>query len=413
MRSCLAALATIAALGAGAGAAPARQASPDVVLDWNAIALATVLAERPQPQSAVYLGLAHAALYDAVIAIEGGYDPYLIVPGVPPGASPEAAAVAAAHGVLVEYFPAQAATLDAAYAESLAGIADGPAEDRGVLVGRQVAAGIVAARIDDGRDAPFPFQPVPAPGVWRPTPPAFLPALHPWLAAVRPLLIERPAQFRPGPPPPLASRRYARDFEEIRRYGGLNESRRTPAQTETALFWTEPPAPQYNRTLRDLVVTRGLALREAARALAMTHTTIADAVIACWDAKHAHAFWRPVTAIHEAATDGNDRTEPDPTWEPLLPTPNHPEYPSAHTCATAALGEVVAELVATRKIRLDIRSAVTGTVRRFSRVADLERDVIDARVYVGYHWRVSGEVGYRLGQKVARWALHRYFDAEP
>jgi hypothetical protein len=387
-------------------------ANPQFVLDWNAIVLETVLAERPQPQSSVYLGVAHAAMYDAVIAIEGGFEPYLIVPGVPPGASPEAAAATAAHGVLVEYFAGQRARLDAAYAESLAAIPDGPAEDRGVMVGRQVAAGIVAARIDDGRDAPFPLDPAPAPGVWRPTPPAFLPALHPWLGAVRPLLLERPSQFRPGPPPPLTSRRYARDFVEMRRYGALKGSRRTPEQTETARFWTEPPALQFNRTLRELVTGRELNLRETARAFALAHMTIADAVIACWDSKNTYASWRPITAIHEAATDGNDRTAPDRAWEPLLPTPNHPDYPSAHACATAALGESVAELAGTRRIGLDIHSTVTDTTRHFDRIRDLERDILNARVYVGYHSRTADEVGYRLGRQVARWALRRHFEAD-
>ena len=215
--------AVIALSAAGAVSAPARPqpqataTSPQVVLDWNATAVATAIAAgKSQPESTLYVGLTQAAVYDAVIAIEGGFDPYLIVPGVPPGASAEAAAAAAAHGVLVSYFPAQQAALDAAYATSLAGIPDGTSEDRGVMVGRQVATGLVAARIDDGRGASVPFDPVLAPGVWRPTPPALLPALHPWLGAMKPLVLQSASQFRPGPPPALGSARYARDFEEVR-----------------------------------------------------------------------------------------------------------------------------------------------------------------------------------------------------
>jgi hypothetical protein len=390
----------------------ASVASPQVVLDWNATAAATLLASgKPQPESMVYIGLTQAAVYDAVIAIEGGFEPYLVVPDVPPGSSPEAAAAAAAHGVLVNYFPAQKPALDAAYALSLAGIPDGPAEDRGVLVGQLVAAGLVAARIGDGRDDLEPFTPTPAPGVWRPTPPAFLPAQTPWMATMKPLLLRSARQFRPGPPPALDSVRYARDFEEVRRYGGKNGSLRTVEQTETARFWTELVQQQHTRTLRNLVTRLGLDLREAARALAVGTTVMADSLIACWDAKFAYGYWRPVTAIPAGDTDDNRRTAADPAWEPLAPTPNHPEYPSAHTCVTTGLAVAAAALVGGDRIELDVASTVTGTTRNFTHVSDLERDIQDARVYIGYHWRNSGEVGSRLAERVARWSLEHYFRA--
>jgi hypothetical protein len=414
----LSALAVFVLSAVGAASAPASPgstaavASPQVVLDWNATAAATLLASgKPQPESMVYIGLTQAAVYDAVIAIEGGFEPYRIVPGVPPGSSAEAAAAAAAYGVLVNYFPAQKPALDAAYAASLAVIPDGSSEDRGVLVGQQVAAGLVAARIDDGRDDLEPFVPVPAPGVWRPTPPAFLPAQTPWMATMKPLLLRSAAQFRPEPPPALRSRRYARDFEETRRYGAKNNSLRTAGQTETALFWTELVQAQHTRTLRNLVSRLGLDLGDAARALALGTTVMADALIACWDAKFAYGYWRPVTAIPAGDTDGNRRTAPEPGWEPLAPTPNHPEYPSAHASVTAGLGAVVAELVGRDRIDLDVASTVTGTTRHFGHVGDLERDIEDARVYIGFHWRTSDEVGTQLARRVARWATQHYFRA--
>jgi hypothetical protein len=391
---------------------PPSAASPQVALDWNATAVAvTVAAGKPQPEAGLYVGLAQAAVYDAVIAVLGGYEPYLVVPGVPPGSSPEAAAAAAAYGVLLEYFPAQQAMLDAAYVASLAGIPDGPAEERGILVGQQVARGITAARIDDGRDAVVPFAPAAGPGVWQPTPPALLPALHPWLGAVEPLLLETPSQFRPGPPPALGSARYARDYEETRRYGALTGSLRTAEQTETALFWTEHAPQQYNRALRGFVAERGLSLRDAARALALGDTAMADALIACWDAKNTYAFWRPVTAIPAGDTDGNGRTTADATWQPLRPTPNHPEYPSAHNCLAGALATVLARL-GDGPLELDVSSTVTGTTRHYERLADLRRDIVDARVYIGFHWRTSDEVGFALGSKVARWAAQRSFLTE-
>lgn len=384
--------------------------SPQVALDWNATAVATTIAAgKSQPESGLYVGLTQAAVYDAVIAIDGGFHPYLIVPGVPPGSSDEAAAAAAAYGVLVGYFPGQKPALDAAYAASLAGIADGTAKDRGVLVGQQVAAGLLAARIDDGRDAPVPFAPTPGPGVWQPTPPAFLPALTPWLGSMKPLLLDSPSQFRPGPPPALGSARYARDFNETRLYGALNGSLRTPEQTETALFYTENAAQQYNRALRGFVAARNPNLRDAARELAMGDMTMADALIACWDAKDTYAFWRPVTAIAAGNTDGNNRTTADPNWLPLRPTPNHPEYPSAHNCLAGALGESLSEITGSDRINLDVSSTVTGTTRRYQTVDDLKQDIINARVFVGFHWRTSGEVGFRLGTDVARWGLHHNF----
>jgi hypothetical protein len=385
-------------------------ASPQVALDWNATAVATTIAAgKSQPESGLYVGLTQAAVYDAVVAVDGGFRPYLIVPGVPPGSSDAAAAAAAAYGVLVGFFPAQKPALDVAYAASLAGIADGTAKDRGVLVGQQVAAGLLAARIDDGRDAAVPFAPTPGPSVWQPTPPAFLPALTPWLGVMKPLLLNSPSQFRPGPPPALNSAQYARDFNETRLYGALNGSLRTPHETETALFYTENAAQQYNRALRGFVSGRELNLRDAARALAMADTTMADALIACWDAKDTYAFWRPVTAIPAGDTDGNSRTTADPNWLPLRPTPNHPEYPSAHNCLAGALSESLSEITGSDTINLDVSSTVTGTTRHYRRADDLKRDIVNARVFVGFHWRTSGEVGFTLGTDVASWALHHYF----
>ena len=370
----------------------------------------TIAAGKSQPESGLYVGLTQAAVYDAVIAVDGGFHPYLIVPGVPPGSSDEAAAVAAAYGVLVGYFPAQKPALDAAYATSLAGIPDGTPKDRGVLVGQQVAAGLLAARIDDGRDANVPFVHTPGPGVWQPTPPAFLPVLTPWLGAMKPLLLNSASQFRPGPPPAIDSHQYARDYNETRLYGALNGSLRTTQQTETALFWTENAAQLYNRALRGFVSAHSLNLRDAARALAMADTTMADALIACFDAKDTYAFWRPVTAIPAGSTDGNDRTTADPNWLPLRPTPNFPEYPSAHTCLAGALSVALSKIAGSDAINLDVSSTVTGTTRHYRQIDDFKRDIIDARVFVGFHFRTSGEVGFKLGTDVAQWDLRHFFE---
>ena len=197
---------------------------------------------------------------------------------------------------------------------------------------------------------------------------------------MKPMLLERPNQFRPGPPPALERPRYARDFNETRLYGAKSGSLRTTEQTETARFWTEVVQQQHNRTLRNLVTRLGLDLPEAARALALGTAVMTDSLIACWDAKFAYGYWRPVTAIPAGDTDGNDATAPDPAWEPMAPTPNHPEYPSAHTCVTAGLGaaaansSAVTESTSTCPARSPERSATSNTS------ADLERDIENARV---------------------------------
>jgi hypothetical protein len=411
--SAVAALLAVAAVPGAAEAhrAPAPAVSPQMALDWNQTAATTLAASgKPQTESMIYMGLTQAAVYDAVVAIQGGFEPYLIRPGVPPGASPEAAAATAAHGVLSAYFPVQKPALDAALAASLGAVPDGPAEDRGALVGRQVAAGIVAARTDDGRDGPFDPEPtILSAGVWRRTPSAFAPAQTSWMANVTPLLLRRVSQFQPGPPPALASRLYARDFNETRLYGAKDSPARSAAQTQTALFYTDGVVGMNNRALRSVAARTGLDLTGTTRALAMGNMVIADADAACLQAKYAYWFWRPVTAIALADTDGNPDTAADPAWLPLRDTPNHPEYPGAHGCNTAALGTVVAALLGTDRIELDLESKVTNTTRHFRAVTDLEQDVVNARTWVGFHFRHSSEVGVRLGERVALWAVNHYF----
>jgi hypothetical protein len=382
-----------AALCALALAAPAH-ADDDAVTHWNDVATQAIVgtAGKGTPEAFLYLAFVQQAVDDAVVSAQGGRAPYAPTVPAAPGASAEAAAAAAAHRVLATYLPDQQAALDAAYAASLAAEPPGAPRSAGVLVGEQAAAQIVSARVGDGRDAPVTFTPAPAPGVWRPTPPALAPALTPWLAKVRPLLLRRPSQFRPGPPPALSSALYAYDLRETERLGGADSTDRTPAQTEIARFWSEPTAAQYQRALRGYAAGRDIA--GEARLLATVDVTAADALIACWDAKYAYGFWRPVSAIGHG-------------WQPLLVTPNHPEYPSAHGCTTAAVAEALAKLSGTRRIGLTVTSTVTGTTQRFATADDLERQIVDARVWGGLHFRNSVRVGERLGRAVAGFDLRK------
>jgi hypothetical protein len=380
----------------------ARPVAPTAVLEWNAVAQDAVVvgAAKSPHDSFVYLAYVQAAVYDAVVSIQGGYEPYAVSVRAPKGASPEAAAATAAHDTLAALLPAQRASLDAALATSLGRIPDGAAERNGAAVGRAVAAGLLALRADDGRDAPIGYTPGSGPGKWQPTPPAFAPGASPWLAVLRPFVLDSPAQFRPSAPPALDSAAWRRDDAEVKLYGSATSAVRTPAQTETARFWSANPAGQYNASVRAVASARHLDIVQAARLLAMTDTIISDALVGCWDAKYTYGFWRPVTAI---------RATEDPTWTPLLVTPNHPEYPSAHSCVTAALTEVLTTFLGTREIDLDVASSATGTTRHFDRGADLKRELGNARVWAGLHYRFSTVVGLDLGAKIARYDLRHAF----
>ena len=392
----------------------ASHAPADAVLAWNVIAVNSTLAAKTfQAEGLIHLSYVQAAVYDAVVAIEGGYQPYTGHLRGPRWASVDAAVAAAAHDVLVVRHPAQQADLDATYAGYLAGLANGAAKTAGLRVGHRAAADLLAARAGDGLNAAVAYSFGSGPGAWiLPTDnlaPAFLTPQTPWVAQMRPFLIDSAAEFRPGPPPALTSARYAADLNETQAYGSLTSSVRTAEQTQTALFWTTNAIAGDNATIRNLAVGHHFDALRTARALAMDDLVESDTLMACWDAKYHYSLWRPYTAIRGAGTDGNPATMADPAWLPLTPTPNHPEYPAAHACGTGAQAEVVAALLHTRRIGLDIASAVTGTTRHYATVAALDAEIVNARVWAGLHYRNSGEVGLRLARAVARAALDESF----
>jgi hypothetical protein len=309
IRSWLAALAAavlLAALATGpasAAAAPAAAADdPTVVSDWNAIAVTTLAGDTTKQlvEDFLYMGFVQAAVYDAVVGVEGRYAPYRFHAHAPHGTSAQAAAVAAAHKVLVTYVPTAQASLDAAYAASLAKLPDGKAKTRGIAFGARAADHLIRLRAHDGRNAPILFTKPPAPGVWRPTPPAFLPMSAPWVGFVRPLLVRSATQFAPPPPPALTSARYTRDFNEVKAFGSSTSTERTLAQTSTALFFSGNALVQYNAGLRDQVTVRHLDIVDAARMFAAIDMSLADAEISVWHAKYVYGYWRPITAINLA-----------------------------------------------------------------------------------------------------------------
>jgi hypothetical protein len=376
-----------------------------VITQWNAIAVRTIFTENsnPIPSSGLYFGFASIAVYDAVVAIRGGYQPFHRQPRADRRASVEAAAATAAHDVLAHYYPASAANLATDLAATLATVPDGNRKTAGQLVGATSAAGLIRDREGDGRNAPITLNVPPAPGVWRPTPPALAPMAVPWLGFVRPLTLRSPTQPRLSGPDPITSRAYRRDLAEVRAYGSATGSLRTPQQTETALFWNDNANLQYQAALRDQVTRRGYDAVRAARAFAVLNTSIGDALIRCWRSKYDTAYWRPITAIREDARD------PDPAWTSLLPTPPYPEYTSGHACITGAAVGTFAHLFGARSIDLDVSSAVTSTTRHYDTAEALRIEAFNARIWFGFHFRKAMTDGSYIGVYTSAWVRARHF----
>jgi hypothetical protein len=310
--------------------------------------------------------------------------------------------------VLVGRFPDQQASLDAVYLAYLDAIPDDEAKTNGVLVGEEVGVGMLLFRANDGLDSIAPYvQPPPGPGVYEPTAPATPVGTR--LPRVLPLAVESASQFRPNGPPALSSGEYARDFNEVKDLGRFDSGVRSAEQTALARFWTDSDIPQWNRNLLRLADARGLSSIETARMLAMAHVAGGDAMIGCFDAKYHYLSWRPLHAIHRADADGNSFTAPDPTWQPLAPTPNHPEYPSAHACHTTAIAEALESFFGPGRTSFSLDSLVTGETRYYDRFKDAVEEVNNARVWAGFHFRYADEDGSKLGRKVARFVVTNFF----
>ena len=315
----------------------------------------------------------------------------------------------AAHDVLLEYFPASQARLDTALAASLAEIPDGHAKQQGIRYGERAADRLIELRADDGRFAPITFDDPPAPGVWRPTPTAFAPFFDPWMAQMQPLVLESPSQFRPGPPPALTSQTYTEDFNEVKAVGSATSTVRTQDQTDTARFIAPSTIPMLSSTLRDLAARHQLDISDSARLFAAVATSAADGAITAWDSKLEYGYWRPVTAIQLADTDGNPDTLADPTWLPLIATPPYPEYASGLTTFMGAATRALTRVLDLGGDRIDVNITVAGVTRHYEFASQLNQDAIDARVWSGIHFRTADVVGSGTGTQVGDWALDNYF----
>jgi hypothetical protein len=408
----------------GPGGQAAAAADPAVIPAWNAIAVSTIAGPAPNGagkanvEAFLWFAYVQAAVYNAVNGITGEYELYEWNAKAPKGASPQAAAAVAAHGVLMEYFgtgdlansEAIAANLDAALATSLGQIPDGVRKDQGIRYGERAAERVIELRADDGRFAPIVFNPPLAPGVWRPTPPAMAPFFDPWLGQVDPFVLNSPTQFDPGPPPPIASDLYVEEFEEVRDYGVNVGSLRSAQQTQTALFFSDVGVGPLQAGLRDLVTRRGLNISDSARLFAAVDLSMADSAIAVWNAKFHYGWWRPITAIREADTDGNPSTAGVPGWTSLIPSPPYPDWPGGLNGVFGAASTALTRLNADGRVDLNLTSVAAGATRHYDLAAEIQNDAIDSRVFSGIHFRTADEVAVVMGTQVANWALDHHFE---
>ena len=424
-RTCLLALALVAMVsagcggggggGSGAASEPVVIApnSPNIVATWYDIAASTVnvpgaatgTPEEQRPILVVDMATVHVAIYDAVMAITGTHQPFAAVPAAPgAGASVDAAVSSAAYNVLKSLFPNRSAQYQAAYDAEIAKVPAGDAKARGIALGADVATRIVALRANDGRAVTLaPYVPGTAPGQFRGVNP-----INRFLPSVKPLAMTSAAQFRAPGPPALASTVYANDVNETKAMAATTSTARTAEQTEIARFHTENPGLFQTRNYKQFAMSQP-TVADNARLMAQVWVTTADATIACFEAKYHYQFWRPTSAITLADTDGNAGTELDAAWTPHVATPNHPEYPAAHSCVNASLAEALARFFGTRSVTFRMDSTVTNTTHAYQSVEHLVSESAIARIWGGMHFRTSTQDGVALGRNVGNWVADRHF----
>jgi hypothetical protein len=392
------------------------------VTQWNANAtsfLTGPAAWQAPPVSMLHLAMVHGAVFDAVNAIDGGYTPYLVSPDATPFDSQDAAAATAACLVLTNIVgdPALAATTAPALLPALAtlcqnaidAIPASPAKTGGINAGVAAANAMIAARTGDGRFGPFRFATGTAPGVWRPPLPPFTIDPNSWIKDVKPFMIQSSSQFRTKGPWALTSPQYAREFNEVKSIGSLTSTTRTQHQTDAALYWAVHPPATWSRIVRGLDAEAGLSSADAARLYAQIYLTGADSAISIWDDKAHWSFWRPITAIREAATDGNPATEADPNWLPLIGNPPYPEHPSGHLGVSGSFVETLQEFFHTNQ--MSWTDTIAGRTMAYTRLSDALNEIIELRIWSGIHFRAADEQSAHLAKQVAKWRKHHYFKA--
>ena len=403
---------------------PTRTASgADLVIDWNNVLLDTVRSgSLPPPPATRAMAIMNTAIYDAVNSIGGTHQPYHYSPTSAPdaNASKDAAATQAAYQVLSTMFPANLEVYNSALTTSLADIADGANKEAGITLGTEAAMAILSLRSSDGARMPVSYIAGTDPGDWQPTPPAFAAAAVPHWANVRPWTMDSVSQFRQGGPPDLGSDEYAAAFNEVKEIGAADSPTRTEDQTNIAKFWAGPtgtstPAGQWNRIAQAASEQQGLTLEENARLFAFVGMSQADAVISSWDNKYHYDFWRPVTAIQAADTDGNPETEQDSDWLPLLTTPNFPTYTAAHGTASGATSKILELYFGTDEITFTSSTEGFPEVpdRTFASFSQAGWEGANSRLYGGIHWSFDNEDAFSGGQAIASQMFSNYLQPVP
>jgi len=395
-------------------------AQADMVTDWNSVALNAIKVDNTSPPKASRaLAILHVSIYDACNGIGQNYQPYY-VRGKPAGvASKEAAIAAAAHKVLVHLYPAQESAFDAAYAGSVAGIAGGPGKSVGISWGESVADAIIQLRDNDGSSNVAAYTPGSGPGIWVPTPPALAPALLPNWPSVIPFAMNSGSQFRPPPPPKLDSAQWVSDFNLTKEIGRSDSATRTAEQTAIARFWadgggTVTPPGHWNVIARDVANQHGNTLEQNARLFALLNIAEADACIIAWDCKFTFNFWRPITAIRNADTDGNPDTASDSTWTPLLVTPNFPEYISGHSTFSGAAAAVLAVFFGSDRIPFSTTSEdLPGVSRSYNSFSEAAEEAGISRIYGGIHFLSANLSGLSSGAELGGYVSENFLRPKP
>jgi hypothetical protein len=426
------ALSRLAAVCAGVALAVPTVASANEVTNWNEIALNTISAQPPigsAPNATmVFVAMVQGAVYGAVNSVDRHGRPYLINRSFPHG-SDDAAAATAAFRVLDSLFPAQHASLQAAYDTSLAGVANGPSKDTGIAVGTMAADAMLAQGHDGRRVIGCTFGSG-LPGVWQPLPgPTGLPLCDPtaWVRDATPFLVDSATQFQSSGPYPLSSAQYAADVNEVESLGAIHSTTRTPEQTHAAAFWQTNPSVTDNAIARRFVDQFSLGVSDSARLFALLDLTMADTIITTWHDKYQYNFWRPITAIRHADSDGNPNTVADPGWTPLfdpsldpaiagvgpaLITPPYPEAPSGATASNSAAMHAFASFFGTDQMSFYATSSrFPGQQRPFTRFSDLTNEVLNARIWAGIHFRHSDVQAAQIGHDVESYIDTHWFSA--
>ncbi len=387
----------------------AQSAFANVITEWDEKAVAVVMPGGPAGVTQqVYtaqriMGMVDAAMFDAVNSIERRYRPYLVQLPADPTTSKEAAAAAAAAAVLATIDAKTAGEMKAALASYLVSIPDGAAKSDGIKLGEAVAAKVVAARANDGSDAPDAYRPRTTPGVYVPTP---ITAASMW-PNVKPFAMAKGSQFRPKAPISLESKEWATDFNELKDYGGKNSVKRTAQQTETARFWLMAGPQAYHPFARQLVTAKQMSVVDSAQFMALVALGLNDALIAVFDAKYHYNFWRPITAIRNGDIDNNPATDREATWQPIDNTPLHPEYPCAHCILSGSVAAVVKTALGSADIpEIAVTSPTApGVTHRWTNMAAFTEEVANARIWAGFHYRFSTRVGTGMGFQIGEYVV--------